>query len=97
VTEARDVGDPLLEAIILRAQAWAHLVEDELADAERLADACLEISESVGARYEMALALILRAQVGAATGVDRADDRTRARSILTELGVVSLPRRADQE
>ena len=27
--EARNVGDPLLEAIILRTQGWAHLVEGE--------------------------------------------------------------------
>ena len=91
---ARGVGDPLLETIILRAQGWAHLVEREYDEADRLADACLEISVRVGARYETALALILRGQVGAATGVDRPGDRQRAREILTELGVVSLPQRA---
>ena len=95
LADARGVGDPLLETIILRAEGWAHLVEREYDEADRLADACLEIGLRVGARYETALALILRGQVGAATGVDRPDDRRRARKILTELGVVSLPRRAE--
>ena len=92
--EARDVGDPLLEAIILRAQGWAHLVEGDYALAERIADECLRISEEVGSRYETALALIMRGQSKAATGRDRTQDHTRAREILTDLGVVSLPRRA---
>jgi tetratricopeptide (TPR) repeat protein len=95
LTAAREVGDPLLETIVLRAEGWAHLVEHEYEDADRLADACLEISERVGSRYETALALILRGQVGTAIGEDRSDDRRRAREILTELGVVSLPRRAE--
>jgi tetratricopeptide (TPR) repeat protein len=94
LTEARAVGDPLLEAVILRTQGWAHLVEGEFDDAERVADECLRISEEVGSRYETALALIMRGQVKAATGRDRSEDHTRARAILTELGVVELPRRA---
>ena len=94
--EARDVGDPLLEAIILRAQGWAHLVEGEYGEAERIADECLRISEEVGSRYETALALIMRGQSKAATGRDRTPDHARAREILTDLGVVSLPRRADR-
>jgi len=92
---AREVGDPLLETIVLRAQGWAHLVEREYEEADRLADACLEISEQVGSPYETAMALILRGQVGAAIDEERADDRRRARAILTELGVVSLPHRAE--
>ncbi len=91
---AREVGDPLLEAIILRAEGWAHLVEGEYDDAERIADECLRISEEVGSRYETALALIMRGQAKAATGRDRTDDHSRARTILTDLGVVSLPQRA---
>jgi class 3 adenylate cyclase/tetratricopeptide (TPR) repeat protein len=92
--EARDVGDPLLEAIILRAQGWAHLVEGGYAEAERIADECLRISEEIGSRYETALALIMLGQVYDATGRDRTPHHARAREILTDLGVVSLPRRA---
>jgi tetratricopeptide (TPR) repeat protein len=91
---AREVGDPLLEAVILRTQGWAHLVERDFEAAERVADECLRVSEEVGSRYETALALIMRGQAKAATGRDRSEDHTRARAILTELGVVSLPRRA---
>ena len=94
LAEARDVGDPLLEAVILRTQGWAHLVEGEFEEAERVADECLRISEEVGSRYETALALIMRGQVKEATGRDRTEDHARARAILTDLGVVSLPRRA---
>jgi len=36
--------------------------------------------------------LILRGQMSAETGGDRRPDHTRARELLTELGVVSLPR-----
>lgn len=91
---AREVGDPLLEAIILRAEGWAYLVEREYGEAERIADECLRISEEVGSRYEIAMALIMRGQAKAATGRDRTQDHATARAILTDLGVVSLPRRA---
>jgi hypothetical protein len=40
------------------------------------------------------MALIMRGQVKPATGRDRTDDHRRARELLSELGVVSLPRRA---
>ncbi len=91
---AREVGDPLLEAVILRTQGWAHLIEGDFEAAERVADQCLRISEDVGSRYETALALIMRGQAKEATGRDRTEDHARARAILTDLGVVSLPRRA---
>jgi class 3 adenylate cyclase/tetratricopeptide (TPR) repeat protein len=93
---ARAVGDPLLEAIVLRAQGWAHLVAGDHDDAIRLAEVCLQLSVEVGSRYETALAHVLRGQALAANGGDPRPDNAAARAILTELGVVALPRRADQ-
>ena len=92
---ARAVGDPLLEAIVLRAQGWAYLVAHEYDDAVRVSELCLALSAEVGSRYETALAHILRGQALAASGGDNRLDNTRARAILTELGVVALPRRAE--
>jgi class 3 adenylate cyclase/tetratricopeptide (TPR) repeat protein len=92
---ARAVGDPLLEAIVLRAQGWAYLVAHEYDDALRVADRCLALSVEVGSRYETALAHVLRGQALSATGSDPAADNAAARAILTELGVVALPRRVE--
>ncbi len=91
---AVDLGDALLEAMLLRAKGWAHLIEGEYEEAEELADRCLSLSTAVGSSYEAALAHIMRGQVLRATGRDRTEDHRRARELLTELGVVSLPRRA---
>jgi class 3 adenylate cyclase/tetratricopeptide (TPR) repeat protein len=91
---AHELGDPLLEVKLLRAKGWAHLIEREYDEAEEIANRCLELSESVGSSYEAAMALIMRGQVMRATGRDRLDDHRRARELLSELGVVSLPRRA---
>jgi hypothetical protein len=82
----------LLEAMLLRNQAWAHYAADELDEAEDLANRCLSIAEAIGAFYEVALALILRGQIRTATGSDHTADDDRARSLLQQLGVVSLPR-----
>ena len=91
---AAELGDPLLEAVLLRAKGWAHLIEREYEQVEELANRCVILSESVGSLYEAALALIMRGQALRATGRDRTEDHRRAREMLTELGVVSLPRRA---
>ena len=96
LTEARDVEDPLLETIILRALGWAHLIEGDYAEAERVAETCLALAEEVGSRYETALALIMRGQALDRTGRDRKPDHSLAREILTDLGVIALPRRSDQ-
>ena len=69
-------------------------MEGDYAEAERTTDECLRVSEEVGSRYETALALIMLGQVYDATGRDRTPHHARAREILTDLGVVSLPRRA---
>ena len=89
---AAEVGDPLLEAMLLRSKAWAHFEEGEYDAAGELADRCLSVAEGIGATYEVALALIMLGQVRAATGGDRRPDHARARELLTQLGVVSLPR-----
>jgi class 3 adenylate cyclase/tetratricopeptide (TPR) repeat protein len=88
---AKEVGDPLLEAMLIRSKAWAHLQEREYDEAEASANRCIEIGEEIQATYEVALALILRGQVMAATGRDRKPDHSRARALLEELGVVKLP------
>ncbi len=88
---ADEIGDPLLEAMLLRSKAWAHFVTGEYEQAEELADRCLAIGESIGCDYEVALTLIMRGQVRAATGRDRTEDHRRARALLDQLGVVSLP------
>jgi class 3 adenylate cyclase/tetratricopeptide (TPR) repeat protein len=88
---AAEIGDPLLEAMLLRNQAWAHYAADEFDEAEDLASRCLSIAEAIGAFYEVALALILQGQIHAATGGDHTVDDERARSLLQQLGVVSPP------
>lgn len=91
---ARDIEDPLLEAIVLRIKAWAYLINRDLETAEPLALECLELSRQVDSLYEEALALIMLGQICDATGRDRTPHHSRAREILTQLGVVSLPRRS---
>jgi class 3 adenylate cyclase/tetratricopeptide (TPR) repeat protein len=90
---ARDLEDPLLETILLRTRAWAHLINGDFATAEPLALQCLELSRAVGSLYEEALSLIMLGQVHEATGRDRRRYHTSARKLLTQLGVVALPRR----
>ena len=75
---AAEVGDPLLEAMLLRSKAWAHFEQGEYDEAEELADRCLSVAEGIGAAYEVGLALVIRGQVRAATGGDRRPDHTRA-------------------
>ena len=89
---AAEVGDPLLDAMLLRIKAWAIFQAGDLAQAEELVDRCVAMSEEIGSGYEVALALILRGRLMAAAGRDRTPDHARARELLTELGVVSLPR-----
>jgi tetratricopeptide (TPR) repeat protein len=91
---AREIEDPLLETILQRTRAWAHLIKGDFEAAEPLAHDCLELSRAVDSLYEEALALIMLGQVYAATGRDRTPHHQRARQILTDLGVVSLPRRS---
>jgi class 3 adenylate cyclase/tetratricopeptide (TPR) repeat protein len=91
---AREIEDPLLETILLRTRAWAHLINRRYDTAEPLAHQCLELSRAVDSLYEEALSLIMIGQIHAATGRDRAPYHTQAREILTQLGVVALPRRA---
>jgi class 3 adenylate cyclase/tetratricopeptide (TPR) repeat protein len=89
---ARAVGDPLIEAMLLRSQAWAHFVDGDHAEAETLIARCIEIVGEIGSDYEMALALVMRGKIKDATGRDRHEDHDRARQLLEELGVVQLPR-----
>jgi hypothetical protein len=89
---AEEAGDQLLEILLWRSKAWAHFAADEYAEANALADRCIVTGETIGATYEVALALILRGFVSAATGGDRKPDHARARALLGHLGVVSLPR-----
>jgi class 3 adenylate cyclase/tetratricopeptide (TPR) repeat protein len=89
---AASVGDPLLEAMLLRNVGWAHYVVGDLDRAEELATQCLQLAEEFGSQYEVALALVLRGHIRQATGGDRTDDHRRARRLLEQLGVVSLPR-----
>ena len=93
---AREIEDPLLETILQRTRAWAHLIKGDYEAAEPLAHQCLELSHAVDSLYEEALSLIMLGQVYDATGRDRTPHHARAREILTDLGVVSLPRRADR-
>ena len=89
---AKQIGDPLLEAMLLRGQAWGHYLAGDYDAAEDLSTRCMTLGEEVGSSYEVALALIMRGQIRAATGGDRSTDHDHARTLLTELGVVSLPR-----
>ncbi len=89
---AAEVGDPLFDAMLMRIKAWAHFQAGDLEQAEALADRAVSMAEEIGSGYEVALTLILRGRLMDATGRDRAPDHDRARKLLTELGVVSLPR-----
>ena len=95
--EVRDFDDPILEAILLRIIAWAHMIEGDLTQAEYVAEECVTLSEVEGALYEVALALVLLGQIYEATGRDRRPHHRRARELLTQLGVVQLPRLAEFE
>jgi class 3 adenylate cyclase/tetratricopeptide (TPR) repeat protein len=88
---AKQIGDPLLEIMLMRSKAWAHLVGGEYAEAEALANRCIAVAEELCSTFEVALALILRGKVTEAMGGDRTPDMSRARQLLAELGVVSLP------
>ncbi len=90
--EIKEFDDPLLEPILLRIMAWAHMITGGLEEAERLADECIEQSRAEGLLYEEALCLIL---IGQITAQRRAEIgrryHRRAREFLTQLGVVQLP------
>jgi class 3 adenylate cyclase/tetratricopeptide (TPR) repeat protein len=88
---AKEVGDPLQEAALLRCKGWAHFLAGEYAEAGEVADRCIAISEKLGSTYDVALALIMRGKVVEACGGDRKPDHSRARELLNDLGVVSLP------
>ena len=88
---AEEVGDPLFDAMLVRIKAWACFQAGDLQGAEELADRAVSMAEGIGTGYEVALSLILRGRVKDATGRDRTPDHERARELLTELGVVSLP------
>jgi tetratricopeptide (TPR) repeat protein len=90
--DAAKMGDPLLEAMLLRAKSWALFLDGDYDGAEAAAERVMEIGEELGSTYEVALALIMRGRVRAARGGDRHEDHARARQLLEELGVVQLPR-----
>jgi tetratricopeptide (TPR) repeat protein len=88
---AADVGDPLLDAMLLRIRAWGLFLADDYDHAMELVDQNLSMANEFGSDYEVALTLILRGHILAATGGDRKPDHARARALLSDLGVVSLP------
>lgn len=90
--DAAQMGDPMIEAMLLRAKAWARFVGGEYDEAEAVAERGLAISEELGSTYDVALALIMRGRIRAARGGDRHEDHAQARKLLEELGVVQLPR-----
>jgi tetratricopeptide (TPR) repeat protein len=91
LAEIRAFDDPLLEPILLRIVAWAHLVAGDDEAAERVATECIEQCRNEGLLYEEALCLILIGQLQAARGGDRTAAHRRARELLVQLGVVQLP------
>jgi len=93
--EIRDFDDPLLEPILLRIMAWAHMITGDLDAAERVATGCIEQSRAEGLLYEEALCLILIGQICAGSGRDRTPFHREARELLVQLGVVQLPHLAE--
>jgi len=95
LVEIREFDDPLLEPILLRIVAWAHMINGNLDEAERVALDCIEKCAEEGVLYEEALCLILVGQIRADSGRDRTAHNARARSLLSQLGVVQLPHLAE--
>jgi class 3 adenylate cyclase/tetratricopeptide (TPR) repeat protein len=89
---AVQMGDPMIEAMLLRSKSWALFVAGELDEAHSVAEQGLAIAEELGSTYEIALALIMRGRISSARGGERGPDHARARAMLEELGVVQLPR-----
>jgi hypothetical protein len=52
----------------------------------------IALAEGIGCTCEVALSLIMRGNVYEATGRDRGAAHHRARALLEDLGIVSLPR-----
>ena len=61
--EIRAWDDPLLEPILLRIIAWAHMVEDDVDQAEQVATECIAMCQEEGLLYEEALCEILIGQL----------------------------------
>ena len=93
--EVRGFDDPILGTILLRIMAWAHMMEGDLQQSEYIAEECITLGEVEGAVFEVALALVLLGQIYESTGRDRRPHHDRARKLLTQLGVVQLPRLAE--
>jgi class 3 adenylate cyclase/tetratricopeptide (TPR) repeat protein len=92
LTSVVESGDTLLEATMLRTQAWAFMLSGDNERAGESTGRCIALAEELGATYEVALALIVRGRLSEAAGGDRTVDHARARQLLEGLGVVSLPR-----
>ena len=93
--EIRAWDDPLLEPILLRIIAWAHMVEDDVDQAEQVATECIAMCQEEGLLYEEALCEILIGQLCIGSGRDRTPHHRRARELLGRLGVVQLPHLAE--
>jgi class 3 adenylate cyclase/tetratricopeptide (TPR) repeat protein len=94
--EIRAFDDPLLEPTLLRIIAWAHMINGDDGEAERVATECIEQCRAEGLLYEEALCLILIGQITEGAGGDKAPFHRRARELLVQLGVVQLPTLAEQ-
>ncbi len=93
--EIRAWDDPLLEPILLRIVAWAHMVEGDADQAEQVAIECIAMCQEEGLLYEEALCEVLVGQLCANSGRDRTPHHRRARALLGQLGVVQLPHLAE--
>ena len=91
VETATEMEDVLLLNILLRLKAWALEQVGEHDAAEQAVDAAITADEASRSPLELALALIVRGQIYRVTDRDRRPDHDRARAILKEVGVVSLP------
>ena len=95
MTAVDQMGDPLQRAILLRINAWLAHRQGNADLAVELSTEAIEVAESIGYSYEVALALIMKGNVERAEGRDRGPDHRRARALLEDLGVVSLPTISD--
>ncbi|NIR36277.1 MAG: tetratricopeptide repeat protein, partial [Actinobacteria bacterium] len=91
IVTAEEMDDVLLRNILLRMQAWGLEQRGRHEEAMAVADAAIRAGEEARTPFELALAHILRGQLMRANGEDRRPDHDRARGILEDLGVVSLP------
>ena len=91
LTNLIDSNSMVLQLNYRQEGFFSALIGSTQSNAMELVDHNLSMANEFGSDYEVALTLILRGHILAETGGDRKPDHARARELLADLGVVSLP------